>query len=279
MSDAKPSDQTLIDAAKAGDRKALGALLERYQGSVWRFGMKMCSDPEDAKEILQETLIAAARTLPGFRGNSAVSTWLYTIARSFCIKRRRKGKFEPTALESLEGDPVMEAARTVADDKLGPEEAVAGRQISDVLEEAISSLAPMYREVLILRDVEGLSAPEVGEVLGLSIEAVKSRLHRARIAVRERVAPALGTAEPPKPGCPDVLPLLSRHLEGELKPETCQEMEKHLATCPHCTSRCDSLKKTLAMCRTIPTPTVPKEIQDSVRVALEKLVASASSGR
>jgi RNA polymerase sigma-70 factor (ECF subfamily) len=90
----------------------------------------------------------------------------------------------------------------------------------------------MYREVLVLRDVEGLSAPEVGEVLGLSVEAVKSRLHRAAIAVRERVAPALGAAEPPKPGCPDVLPLLSRHLEGELKPETCQEMERHLATCP-----------------------------------------------
>jgi len=139
----RPSDQTLIEAARAGDRKAVEELLGRYQAPLWRFGRKMCADPEDAKEILQETLIAAARTLPGFRGGSAVSTWLYTIARSFCIKRRRRRKFEPLAVESLESGPVA-AGRAVADAKLGPEEAVAGRQVSKLLEQAVAELAPRY---------------------------------------------------------------------------------------------------------------------------------------
>lgn len=274
MPSTQPSDQTLIDAAKAGDRNALEALLQRYQGSVWRFGMKMCKDPEDAKDILQETLIAATRTLPGFRGKSAVSTWLYTIARSFCIKRHRKGKLEPDRVDSMEDGPVMEL-HAVPDAKLGPEEQVAGRQVSDLLEDAIGQLAPMYREVLLLRDVEGLSAPEVAQVLGLSTEAVKSRLHRARVAVRQRVAPALGTlVEPPRSGCPDVLTLLSRHLEGELRPEACEEIERHLESCPRCTGECDSLRRTLALCRTVPIPVVPKDVQDSVRDALAKVLRS-----
>jgi RNA polymerase sigma-70 factor, ECF subfamily len=272
----QPTDQSLIESAKGGDRKALEALLERHQGSIWRFGMKICRDPEDAKEILQETLIAATRSLSGFRGGSSVSTWLYTIARSFCIKRHRRGKFEPASIQSIESDPVMEA-RAVPDGKLGPEDEMAGKQVSEILEGAISQLAPMYREVLLLRDVEGLSAPEVGEVLGLTVEAVKSRLHRARIAVREQVAPALGAVvEPPRAGCPDVLTLLSRHLEGELRPETCEEMERHLETCPRCTSACDSLKRTLSLCKLTPTAVVPKEVQASVRAALSKVLSSAS---
>lgn len=274
MNDRRPSDQTLIESAKRGDRMALEALLGRYEGAIWRFGVKMCADTEEAKEILQETLIAAARTLPGFRGDSAISTWLYTIARSFCIKRQRRGKHEPESIDPVESDAAM-ASHSIPDSKPGPEEIAAGRQVSEALERAIGELAPIYREVLLLRDVEGLSALEAAAVLGLSVDAVKSRLHRARLAVRERLAPALGaTTEPPRPGCPDVLPLLSRHLEGELRPEICAEMERHIKACPRCTSACDSLRKTLALCKATPAPIVPKHIQDSVRAALDKILAN-----
>ena len=75
-----------MEAAQGGDGEALDALLRQYQPQIFRFGMKMCRDPEDAQDVLQETLLAAARTLHGFRGASSLSTWLYTIARSFCIK-------------------------------------------------------------------------------------------------------------------------------------------------------------------------------------------------
>ena len=282
------SDSTLLDRARTGDRRALEDLIGRHQRRVYRFGLKMCRDPEDAKDVLQETLLAAARTVKDFRGASSVSTWLYTIARSFCIKKRRRSKFAPEQEESLDArEPGLEA-RQVADPSRGPDDELAGRQVEAALERAISGLDPMYREVLVLRDVEGLTAPEVAEVMELSVEAVKSRLHRARLAVREAVAPLLGAIAPaasapggepagpaaaPGAGCPDVVELLSRHLEGEISASACAEMEQHLARCPTCQSRCDSLQRTLALCRAAPLPEVPKAVQADVRRALQKFIA------
>lgn len=180
---ADDTDQALIDASRGGDRRALEKLLEKHQGAVYRFGMKMCGEPEDAKDVLQETLFAAARNLPDFRGASSISTWLYTIARSFCVKKRRTSKFAPARIESLEAQ--ADASAELPDPRGTPEEDAASRQMREVLNAAIAELDPMYREVLVLRDVEGLQAAEVAEVMGLSVEAVKSRLHRARVAVRQ----------------------------------------------------------------------------------------------
>src|SRR5258708_3072788 len=101
------TDQQLLELSRAGDGKALEALLERHQAQIYRFGMKMCRDPEDAKDVLQDTLLAMARGVRDFRGASSISTWLYTIARSFCIKKRRKSKFAPEE-RSLDTDVVAE---------------------------------------------------------------------------------------------------------------------------------------------------------------------------
>jgi len=268
------NEESLLEAARGGDRRALEQLLERYQQKIFRFGVKMCGDSEDAKEVLQETLLAMARGVREFRGASAVSTWLYTIARSFCIKKRRKGKFAPEREESLEAGE--REARSVADASRGADELIAGRQVEQVLDAAIRSLEPIYREVLILRDVEGLTAPEVAQILGVSVEAVKSRLHRARVAVREKVAPELGIGlEPPSPACPDIAELLSRHLEGEISSDACAEMEKHLAECPGCKGACDSLKQTLTLCRRVPAPQVPAQTQQAVREAIERFLGQA----
>ncbi len=270
-------DAALLDRARAGDRQALDDLLERHQRRVYRFGLKMCRDPEDARDVLQDTLLAVARTVKDFRGAASVSTWLYTIARSFCLKKRRRSKFAPEQEESLEARTPGEEARQIPDPARRPDEELAGRQIEAALEHAIGALEPMYREVLVLRDVEGLTAPEVAEVMGLSVEAVKSRLHRARLAVREAVAPLLGVPAGPAPapaaGCPDVVALFSRHLEGEISSSLCADMEKHLAGCPGCRSRCDSLQRTLALCRSAPLPEVPKAVQADVRRALREFVA------
>jgi RNA polymerase sigma-70 factor (ECF subfamily) len=269
------TDEQLVAAAQGGDRRALEELLERHQGRVFRFGMKMCGEPEDAKDVLQETLMAAARTLPEFRGASSVTTWLYAIARSFCIKRRRTGKFSPAALHSL--DAAGEEVAEVPDQHRAPDDEVAGRQLEARLQEAIASLEPMYREVLVLRDVEGLSAAEVGEVLGLTVEAVKSRLHRARVAVRARVAPFLGIPDEGLPAaeggaCPEVLELFSRKLEGEISGPVCEELEEHVRRCPRCSARCDSLRASLSLCRRAGEETVPPRIELSVRTALRKFI-------
>ena len=272
---AEPTDAGLLDAARRGDARSLETLLERHQERVYRFGMKMCRDPEDARDVLQDTLLAMARGVRDFRGQSSISTWLYSIARSFCIKKRRRSKFAPEPERSLESESVEEAA-AVPDPARSPDEELAGREVRQALERAIGELEPMYREVLVLRDIEGLSAPEVAEVLGLGVPAVKSRLHRARASVRERVAPLLGIPVLPAAetagGCPDVLDLLSRHLEGEISADVCAEMERHVAACGRCRGACESLKRTLALCRTTPSAPVPSEIQASVRAAVRKLL-------
>ncbi|GMV14995.1 MAG: hypothetical protein AMXMBFR56_32190 [Polyangiaceae bacterium] len=260
---AQMDERALLEAAQRGDDDALTELINRYSPSIYRFGMKMCRHEQDAQEIVQDTLLAAARNLRDFRGQSSLSTWLYTIARSYCIKRRRRNVGEPSVHEPLhelraEGVPELVDARA-------PDEQAASREIEAALERAIDELEPMYREVLILRDVEGLTAPEVGKVLELSVEAVKSRLHRARAQVRERISPLLAP-EPPAPhaGCPDVVELLSRHLEDDVSPEVCREMEQHVAGCPRCGARCDSLRRALSLCQASPAPEVSKEIRELV---------------
>ncbi len=293
----EPSDGELFEAVRGGDRAALERLLERHEPAVLRFGMQMCGDPEDARDVLQETLLAAARTAPEFRGDSSVSSWLYAIARSFCIKKRRLRKDAPARVESLEGLAAGEAAG-LADGSRGPDEALDARRVGAALSEAIAALEPAQREVLVLRDVEGLTAPEVASVLGLSVEAVKSRLHRARLVVRERLAPLFAT-EPhvashaaaaavmgarPGPnlaaaaGCPDVLAMFSQHLEGDIGPAVCAQMEQHLATCVRCRGACDSLKRAVALCRATPAPVVPPGVRDSIRRAVKALRDEAAPG-
>ena len=274
------ASQTLLEQARGGDRQALEALLARHQTQVYRFGLKMCRNPEDAEDVLQDTLLAMARGVRDFRGASSISTWLYTIARSYCIKKRRKSTFAPAGTQSLDTDAAAEAAGK-ADPAKSPEEALADQQVARALEQAIAALDPKYREVLVLRDEEGLTAPEVAEVLGLSVQAVKSRLHRARLSVREKVAPLLGVpAEPAGPGpapCPDVLKLFSRHLEDEIGPAVCAEMERHLEGCARCRRACDSLKHTLALCRTAGSAVaVPASVQASVKVALKDFLSGTA---
>lgn len=272
------TDEQLIEGARAGDRASLERLLERHERQVYRFGLKMCRDPEAAKDVLQETLIAAARTVKDFRGASSPSTWLYAIARSFCIKQRRRSKFAPEHEESLDSADAGREVREVADPGRSPDDAMSGKQVERALEAAIAELEPMYREVLLLRDVEGLSAAEVAEAVGTSVDAVKSRLHRARVAVRERVAPLLST-EPEAPiteACPEVVALFSRHLEGEISAPVCEQMERHLAGCPRCTERCSTLQQTLASCARTPLPEVPAPVQGEVRRALRQFLLQAT---
>jgi RNA polymerase sigma-70 factor (ECF subfamily) len=204
-----------------------------------------------------------------------VSTWLYTIARSFCIKKRRRPRSAPEAELSLESDRPA-AAAALADSAPAPDRLVEDDETRRALEEALRTLSAPHREVLVLRDVEGLSAAEVAQVTGLSVDAVKSRLHRARSALRSRLAPVLGAtpaARPAASGCPDIVSLFSRHLEGDIDGAVCAEMERHIAACAACRSACDSLKSTLRVCRSIPAPEVPARLQESVRRGLRELLA------
>jgi RNA polymerase sigma-70 factor (ECF subfamily) len=270
-----PADDELLAAARQGDAAALEALLVRYQPQIYRFGLRMCGNVEDAGDVAQESLISMARSLRDFRGDSSVSSWLYTIARRFCIKRRRRSKFAPAREESLDA-PGTDAAQHLADPAPGPEQTATNRELAAALTRAIDALDPAQREVLVLRDVEGLSAPEAANVLGISVDAVKSRLHRARAAVRQELAPVLGrpAIESPRGAmCRDVLTLFSQRLEGEIDPSVCATMEAHLAQCGHCRHACESLKRTLAVCRQLPTPDVPASLASSIKAAIRSVLA------
>ena len=184
------TDEALLAAVRAGDEQALAALVERHAPSVLRFGVQLCGDEQQARDVMQETLLAAARGLHAYRGESRLTTWLYTIARSFCTKLRTRGD-AGKPLQSLEelGEEGFEAALAAAQQV--PDAQATQLELQRVLTRAIRELPPAQREVLVLRDIEGLSAAEVAEVLGVNVEAVKSRLHRARSSLRERLLPML----------------------------------------------------------------------------------------
>lgn len=269
------SDQELLDALRAGDRAALAELVERHAPEVYRFAAKMCREPEDAKDVLQDTLLSAARGLGDFRGDATLSTWFYTVARSFCIKRRRTSKFAPTHTVSLEHS---REAEQVPAPHMAPDEAAAGRELGLGLERAIAALEPDQREVLLLRDVEGLTAQEVSQIVGASVGAVKSRLHRARAAARALLDPEPIAARAPDASnaCPDAVRLFSQYLEGEIGTAECRAMDEHLAGCAHCRATCDSLKHTLALCRAARTDDLPAETQAQVRQVLTAITSRVS---
>jgi RNA polymerase sigma-70 factor (ECF subfamily) len=267
------TDADLLEAARSGSGEALEVLLERHEARLYRFARRLCRHREDAEDVLQESLLAAARGLPGFRGASSIGTWLYTIARSFCIKKRRRSVFAPAEV-SLDSEASL-AARGVADPGRRPDEALEASRLEAALERAIAALDRPYREVLLLRDVEGLPAAEVARVTGLSVPAVKTRLHRARGRLRAALAPFLaprGAPALPARPCPDIVRLFSRHLEGDISARTCARMEKHLAACPRCAATCDGLKEVLRMCRTAPEPGIPADLQDHVRRAVHEAI-------
>jgi len=170
------TDAALIAAAQAGDRRAIDELFARYEQKIYRYGLRVCGDEESAREVLQETMLAAFRNLLGFRGHAALSTWLFQIARSFCIKERRGVR----AMHALHAD--------LTDDAPTPELHARAREVGRALSSAIAQLPPDQREVLMLRDVEGMSAQEAAVVVGIEVRALKSRLHRARAALRTTLA-------------------------------------------------------------------------------------------
>jgi RNA polymerase sigma-70 factor (ECF subfamily) len=266
------SDEELLAAIRAGDEGALPTLLQRHLPAVYRFGVKMCRDPEEAKDVVQDTLLAAARGVHEFRGGSSLSTWLFTIARSFCIKKRRKRLGAPKEFVSLDSDE----ARGVAAKENAPDEKASEHQFAKALDAAVDDLDPIYREVLVLRDVEGLTAAEVAQVLGVGVDAVKSRLHRARVIVRARLAPLVENAHlGAAPSCPDIVPMFSRYVEGEIGPDECTRMQDHVNLCPRCRNACDSLKQTLTLCRAKSHDgAVPGDVQDLIRTALRDLATA-----
>jgi RNA polymerase sigma-70 factor (ECF subfamily) len=167
------------------------ALYKDHVDLMYRYANRLCGETEAAKDLVQETFLNAYRGFKRFRGDAQVSTWLYTIASRACLRMRRKRKGAPErelSLEEFIPSSEGEFRLQIPVEGLSPEEVLQNKELRQALDAAIGKLPKKYKMVLVLRDMEGLSAKEAGAIMGLSERAVKSRLHRARLFVRRELS-------------------------------------------------------------------------------------------
>ena len=191
---AQPSMQSdtdesiLVAGAQSGDARAFTQLVDKYERKIFRLGRHITQNEEDAEDILQETFLKAYEHLPEFQGNSKFYTWLVRIAVNESLMKLRKRK--TGRMVSLDdtidtGEDTMPREIAVWEDN--PEKNYSREELRRILEEAIESLPPIFRTVFILRDVDELSTEETAGVLNISVPAVKSRLLRARLQLRDKL--------------------------------------------------------------------------------------------
>jgi len=183
----RQDENILIEKAKKGDFEAYGQLVERYERKIYRLARNITQSNEDAEDVLQDAFLKAYEHLDGFQGQARFYTWLVRIAVNESLMKLRKRKSDRSVSldENIETDEEPIAREIAVWDN--PEKQYSRAEMKQVLDEAITSLKPIFRVVFILRDVEELSTEETAETLGLSIAAVKSRLLRARLQLREKL--------------------------------------------------------------------------------------------
>ena len=255
------TESELMAAARGSEPAAIEELLALHEKQVFRFGLRMCGNEEDAKDVLQQTMLAAFRGFSGFRGEARLSTWLYQVARGYCTKVRRKSAGEPGHLDELG------AASSIASADAAPDLRTHAREIGEALNAAILALPTQLREVVILRDVEQLEGEEAAKVLGIELGALKSRLHRGRAELRENLAVLLDESAGGVP-CADLAREMRAYSSADIDRATCAGIERHLAVCPRCAAGSVQLGKSASLCCSIPGSEVPRAVQVSVRHAL-----------
>jgi RNA polymerase sigma-70 factor (ECF subfamily) len=181
-------EHLLVAAAKAGDRAAFEELVNRYERKIFRLTMNVTGNREDAEDAMQDAFLKSYTHLQSFQGDSRFYTWLVRIAANEALMRLRKRRPNQFSLdEPIEGkDDVM--PREIEDWGPSPEQRYAQTEMQEILNEVIEKLEPNFRTVFVLRDVEELSTEETAQALGISVPAVKSRLLRARLSLRQKLS-------------------------------------------------------------------------------------------
>jgi RNA polymerase sigma-70 factor, ECF subfamily len=187
----------------AGKPEAFDRFVQHFRSKIFQYSWLMCGHREDAEEVAQDTLLKVFENFDQLREPEHVRAWVLRIAKNFCLMKRRKSQFAPAQELSLD-DYMPTLERTgdqvklqVADWSNLPEDRVLRAELRGVLNEAIAELPDIYRSVVLLRDVEELSTEEAAQVLDLSVDTVKTRLHRARLAIRQKLDAYLQTIEGP----------------------------------------------------------------------------------
>jgi RNA polymerase sigma-70 factor (ECF subfamily) len=191
--DKKTTEDFSLAALRSGDRAEFARLVEAYSGVIYRLGMRMLGDPQDAEDVLQETFIKAFRHLGGFDGRSNLSTWLYRIATNEALMMIRRRKHPSVSIdEPVETETETEEPVQIVDWCCMPETEMMSSEARAYMDKAVDQLSPTLRAVFLLRDIEGLSTEETSQVLDLSEAAVKTRLSRARMRLRELLSGYFG---------------------------------------------------------------------------------------
>jgi len=184
-------DHDLITQFKNGSTEAMEGIVQRYEGRIFNFVLRMCGQVQDAEDVMQETFLSAFRSLHEFREKAKLKNWLFRIASRACIKKRRKKKFEPhkeIPLESLLAQKGSRGKDEIPDWSSDPADDLLRSELKQVIEDAIRSLPPKYRLVFNLRDFNGFDTEETAEILGITTQSVKTRLHRARLYLRAKIS-------------------------------------------------------------------------------------------
>lgn len=187
-------DATLLRRIRADDPGAFEEFVRAYGDRIYGFGKRVCGPSEDARDVVQETLLQAYLSLKKLEQPEALRSWLYRVAANACYMKRRKGKYEPArelSLEDLAPRPGQGPGAEIPDPRALPDEELDRTRIRERVQDAIRDLPEHYRIVLVLRDMEHLSTEETAEALSLPVTTVKMRLHRARLMVRQRLEAAM----------------------------------------------------------------------------------------
>ncbi len=189
MNSSEQPEMFSLEAVRAGDPSEFAKLIEAYSGPIYRLALRMLNNPQDAEDILQETFLKAYRHMGSFDGRSKISTWLYRIATNEALMHLRRKHPEAISIDEP-GDPADEeqAPLQIVDWCCLPEEELLSAEGRVLLDRAVDTLPHRLRVVFLLRDIEGLSTRETADVLGLSENAVKTRLSRARLRLREQLS-------------------------------------------------------------------------------------------
>jgi RNA polymerase sigma-70 factor (ECF subfamily) len=277
----RADERRLLTAARRGDAAALRRVLQLVSGPVYRFGRTFCGNVEDAEEVMQDVMTALVRSLDHFRGEASLTTWAYTVARNTCGRKRRRRSGEPQHIRSLQDEGMRDTVRTLTDRSADPPTLLERGELRDALQSAIENLPTVQREVLLLRDVEGLPAKAVAKTLKIGERAVKSRLHRARVALREVLRPIVngGDGVAGVKRCPDIVSMLSKYMEGQLDSSVCARMEAHVRECRSCGEACDALQASLRSCRRWGNAPIPPDMRRRIRQAITRVVTEMRTPR
>ncbi len=255
-----------IQLLRQGNDGALEQALALLQDTVFSFSMRVCGQPQDAEDTMQEVLVKSVPLLPKFDSPKALLVWLYKVAKTRCLMSRRRSKFAPRKELSLEQlMPDRKELESLASGTINPETFAIHSQEAGLLRNAIQKLPQQYRIVLVLRDMEGLTDDEVAEITGLRPGTVRVRLHRARLFVRNELmkiwkprqakpqAAATVAADTPKPGrCKAMFAQLSNYLDEQMDDSLCEDLERHLEGCGPCKAFLATLEATIEQCRKSP---------------------------